>query len=58
MCRAFVLLWRGRLRQAVRSNAASPGAFIALIWLAVEPKRPAERRQFIPALTQPSIPQE
>lgn len=54
MCRAFVLLWRGRLRHAVRSNPASPFVFAALLWLAVEPTRPPERRQFIAALTQPS----
>lgn len=56
MGRAFVLLWRGRLRQAVRSNSASPFVFAALVWLAVEPMRPAERREFIQRLTQPSNP--
>ena len=45
MGRAFVLLWRGRLRQAFRSNPASPFLFTALIWLAVDPKCPTERRQ-------------
>lgn len=45
MGRAFVLLWRGRLRQAVGSNPASPFLFAALIWLAVAPLRPPERRQ-------------
>lgn len=50
MCRAFVLLWRGHLRQAVRSNSASPFVFAALFWLAVEPMRPPERRQFTPSV--------
>lgn len=49
MGRAFVLLWRGRLRQAVRSNPASPFVFAALVWLAVGPMRPPQQRQFIPA---------
>lgn len=35
MARAFVLLWRGRLRQATRSNPASPFLFTALICLAL-----------------------
>ena len=33
MGRAFVLLWRGRFREAVRSNPMSPVAFIAFIYL-------------------------
>jgi hypothetical protein len=51
MLRAFALLWRGRLRQAIGSNPASPFVFAALVWLVVEPKRPPERRQFMPAST-------
>lgn len=58
MCRAFVLLWRGRLREAIRSNPASPFVFAAFVWLAVEPRRPPERRQFVQRLTLPSNPQE
>jgi hypothetical protein len=58
MGRAFVLLWRGRLRQAIRSNAASPFVFAVLVWLAVAPMRPSKRRQFIQYPTQPSNPQE
>jgi len=49
MFRAFVLLWRGRLRQAISSNPASPFVFAALVWLAVEPRRPPERRQCVAA---------
>lgn len=52
MFRAFVLLWRGRPRQAIRSNRASPFVFAALAWLAVEPKRPPQRREFPQRLTQ------
>lgn len=37
MGRAFVLLWRGRPRQAIRQNPASPLLFAALAWLALEP---------------------
>lgn len=49
MARAFVFLWRGQVGRAIRSNPASPFVFAALIWLALEPMRPPERRQFIPA---------
>lgn len=35
MTRAFVLLWRGQLREAIRSNPLSPIVFIAFICLAL-----------------------
>ncbi len=50
MTRAFVFLWRGRLRQATKSNPASPFVFAALVCLALGPMRPPKRRQFISAL--------
>lgn len=37
MSRAFVLLWRGRVREAIKSNPASPLMFAALAWLAWRP---------------------
>lgn len=37
MSRAFVLLWRGRAREAVESNPASPFMFAALVWLSLRP---------------------
>lgn len=37
MSRAFVLLWRGRVREAVESNPVSPIIFAALAWLALRP---------------------
>jgi len=37
MSRAFVLLWHGQLREAVRSNPASPFVFATLVWLALRP---------------------
>jgi hypothetical protein len=37
MTRALVLLWRGRPRQAIRSNPASPFVFAALLYLAFAP---------------------
>jgi hypothetical protein len=33
MTRAFVLLWRGRMREAIDLNPASPFIFAALVWL-------------------------
>jgi hypothetical protein len=39
MTRALVLLWRGRPRQAIRSNSASPFVFAALLYLAFAPYR-------------------
>jgi len=56
MTRAFVLLWRGRLRQAVRSNPASPFVFATLVWLAIEPIRQRARRQFFPVSVPPLNP--
>lgn len=58
MTRAFVLLWRGRFRQALLSNPASPFLFATLVWLALEPLRPPQRRQFAPVSVQPTNPQE
>jgi hypothetical protein len=52
MFRAFVLLWRGRPWQAICSNPASPFVFAALVWLALEPERPPQRREFLQRLTQ------
>lgn len=47
MTRAFVLLWRGRFREAIRSNPASPVVFIAFIWLAIGRSiRPSGDRSF------------
>ncbi|MGH2938468.1 MAG: DUF2752 domain-containing protein [Solirubrobacterales bacterium] len=37
MGRAFTLLWRCRVRQAVRSNPASPFLFAALVCIALAP---------------------
>jgi hypothetical protein len=37
MSRAFVLLWRGRIQEAIRSNPASPFLFATLFWLALRP---------------------
>lgn len=37
MSRAFVLLWRRRVREAVKSNPISPFVFAMLAWLALEP---------------------
>jgi hypothetical protein len=37
MSRALALLWRGRPRQAIRSNPASPFVFAALLYLAFAP---------------------
>lgn len=37
MSRAFVLLWRGRVREAIKSNPVSPLMFAALAWLALRP---------------------
>ncbi len=39
MSRAFVLIWRGRVRDAIRANLASPLVFATLAWLALEPLR-------------------
>jgi len=58
MGRAFVLLWRGRLRQAIRSNPGSPFLFAALIYLAFGSLRPSRPRQFMPVSSHPSNPQE
>lgn len=55
MTRAFVLLWRGRLRQAVISNPASPFFFATLVWLAIEPIRRRVRQPLpvsVPSPTQ------
>lgn len=42
MTRALVLLWRGRPRQAIKSNPASPFVFAALLYLAFEPHRKSQ----------------
>lgn len=56
MSRAFVLLWRGRARDAIRSNPASPFVFAALLGLALEPLRSAigSRRTRRPTVPKPT----
>lgn len=44
MSRAFVLLWRGQIREAVKLNPASPFVFATFIWLALGPVVSLARR--------------
>lgn len=58
MGRAFVLLWRGQFRQAVRSNPMSPIVFTAFVCLAIGRSVRPNRDSSFQLLVQPSIPQE
>lgn len=58
MVRAFVLLWRGELREAVRSNPMSPFVFIAFICLAIGRSVRPNRDSSLQRSSRPSTPQE
>jgi hypothetical protein len=51
MTRAFALLWRGRLGEAIESNPASPFVFATLLTLAVQPWLRNRRSAGSPAAT-------
>jgi hypothetical protein len=48
MARAFVLLWRGQLREAIKSNPLSPIVFIAFICLAIGRSVRPSKDSFVP----------
>jgi len=58
MTRAFVLLWRGQVREAIRSNPVSPFLFIAFICLAIGRSVRPNRNSSFQCPSRPSTRQE
>jgi len=58
MTRAFVLLWRGQVREAIRSNPVSPFLFIAFICLAIGRSVRPNRNSLFQCPSRPSTRQE